>query len=279
MHLAKVSNSRFIVASLWRRAGAALVSSGFDPRATIRSLRFLPGYVADMWRWQRRASLDERRMFPLRILPTLADKYAESGVASGHYFHQDLWAARRIRALQPERHVDVGSRIDGFVAHLLSFREVEVVDIRPLESRVEGLRFVQADLMSPRPQALKPSPSVSCLHALEHFGLGRYGDPVVPEGWRLGLRNLAALVAPGGLLYLGVPIGRPAVEFNAQRIFAPRYVVDEAERHDLTLVDFAYVDDVGDFHSGEIAIHASLESSAELDYGCGLYVFAKGNPA
>jgi hypothetical protein len=29
--------------------------------------------------------------------------------------------------------------------------------------------------------------SLSCLHALEHFGLGRYGDPIDPRGHEKGI--------------------------------------------------------------------------------------------
>ena len=45
--------------------------------------------------------------------------------------------------------------------------------------------------------------SVSCLHALEHFGLGRYGDPVDPDGHLKGFRNLRRIVQGGHVLSLG----------------------------------------------------------------------------
>ncbi len=82
----------------------------------------------------------------LRYLkPMLLDYANPAGVANGHYFFQDLWAAQKIFAARPERHFDIGSRIDGFVAHVLSFMPVSVMDIRPLTSNVPGLTFVQAD--------------------------------------------------------------------------------------------------------------------------------------
>lgn len=264
------------MSSLRRRIGISLVSFGFDPRRTLSSFRFVVGYLADLLTWSRTSSPAQRAEFPLRLLPTLSDKYAESGVASGHYFHQDLWAARLIHAHAPARHVDVGSRIDGFVAHLLCFRAVEVLDIRALVSKVAGLTFRQADLMTDTPLAIEPSPSVSCLHALEHFGLGRYGDPIRPDGWRTGLRRLAELVAPGGRLYLGVPTGQPAVEFNAQRIFHPQYILEEAARHGLILRALAYVDDAGDFYEQPVPVSPeALSRLAAMAYGCGLFLFDK----
>jgi len=265
------------VSPLYRRIGTMTIALGFDPRRTWRTLRFLLGYIRDAWKWRQCAKQASGPHFAFHWVPTLAERNANSGVASGHYFHQDLWAARHIYQRAPLRHLDVGSRIDGFVAHLLAFRTVEVVDIRALDSRIPGLSFQQADLMAAMPPSIRPAESVSCLHALEHFGLGRYGDPLAPDGWQTGLRNLCSLVADDGLLYVGVPIGRPAVEFNAQRIFDPRYIVDEACQHGMKLLAFAHVDDAGDLHeqpSGPLDAHlAHLAQSSQLDYGCGLYLF------
>ncbi len=261
---------------VYRRIGTVIIALGFDPRRTWLSLRFLLGYLRDIRKWRQESKQSRGPHFAFHLMPTLAERYANSGVASGHYFHQDLWAARQIHQRAPLRHLDVGSRIDGFVAHLLAFRSVEVVDIRALDSRIPGLSFQQADLMAATPPSIRPAESVSCLHALEHFGLGRYGDPVAPDGWQTGLRNLCSLVADDGLLYLGVPIGRPAVEFNAQRIFDPRYIVDEARRHGLQLLAFAHVDDAGDLHEQAPGpLDAHLAQLAQLDYGCGLYLFRK----
>ena len=72
--------------------------------------------------------------------PILADRYDAAGVASGHYFHQDLYVANKIFTANPHRHVDVGSRIDGFVAHVASFREIEILDIRHIESKSRNIK-------------------------------------------------------------------------------------------------------------------------------------------
>jgi hypothetical protein len=264
--------------SLKRRIGIAVVSMGFDPRRLIASLRFIVGYFFDLWRWLNIAPPTLRAEFPLRLLPTLSDKYGASGVVSGHYFHQDLWVARLIYDKKPARHIDIGSRIDGFVAHLLCFMEVEVLDIRVLSSKVSGLIFRQANLMSETQLPIDPAPSVSCLHALEHFGLGRYGDPLQPDGWRTGFARLVELVEPDGVLYLGVPIGSPAVEFNAQRIFHPNYILHEAKLHGLVLHAWACVDDAGDLEMLKTPVkEEQVRRLATFEYGCGLFVFVKAS--
>ena len=110
----------------------------------------------------------------------------------------------------------MGSRIDGFVAHVASFRKIEAVDIREQTSEIQNISFVKADMMAPLPENLHGyADSVSCLHALEHFGLGRYGDGIDVDGHVRGIENLAKLLSAGGRLYLSVPIGPQRIEFNA----------------------------------------------------------------
>ena len=105
-----------------------------------------------------------------KLYPCLDDYNAESGTAFGDYFHQDLLVAQWIFAANPTRHVDVSSRIDGFVAHLAVFRQVEVFDIRPLTTSCRNIIFRCCDVMSDiAPQYLDYCDSLSSLHVLEHF--------------------------------------------------------------------------------------------------------------
>jgi hypothetical protein len=251
-----------------RRTGTFLLQLGFDPRRLLASLRFAPNYLFGTLRLRKSIAQSATAPFALRLLPVLSDRYLESGIAQGHYFHQDLWAARRIYERQPRRHVDVGSRIDGFVAHLLVFREVDVLDVRELKSTINSLHFRQADLMQPQSVEPASTDSLSCLHALEHFGLGRYGDPIDVDGWHTGLQNLALMLCNGGRLYLSVPIGPQVIEYNAQRIFVPQTIIDAAQALGLKLVEFSYIDDLGYFHE-----NCHVKDAAGCEFGCGCYLF------
>jgi hypothetical protein len=116
---------------------------GFDPLRLLRSLRGLPAFFGDWRRFER------GYQGPLALMPCLHDRYEEGGTTKSEYFWQDLLVARWIHAARPVKHVDVGSRIDGFVAHVASFREIEVIDVRPITTAVPGVTFKHADLMHP----------------------------------------------------------------------------------------------------------------------------------
>jgi len=252
-----------------------LVMLGFDPIKTFTSIRGLPAYFRDLYiiRGQKRTASS---VFPFgRPYPCLDDRHSDSGSASGHYFHQDLLVARRINAKNPRRHVDVGSRIDGFVAHVAAFRPIEVIDIRPLSNNISNITFSQADLMVPIQEALRDyCDSLSCLHAIEHFGLGRYGDPVDYEGHVLGLENLYCMLKKGGTLYFSVPIGPQRIEFNAHRVFSVRYLLGSFDGK-YRLDHFSFVDDEGDLHEDVPITDGDIQSNFGCRYGCGIFELTK----
>ena len=70
-----------------------------------------------------------------------------AGIAKGHYFHQDLLVSQMIFNDNPKNHIDIGSRIDGFIAHVASYREIEVADIRKLDSNIKNVKFSHYDFM------------------------------------------------------------------------------------------------------------------------------------
>ena len=114
---------------------------GIDPLRFYRSLRSLPQFIADWWEFR------QSYQGKLTWVPCLHDRYEESGTTKSEYFWQDLMVARWIYEARPQKHVDVGSRVDGFVAHVASFREIEVFDVRPTSTPIPGVIFKQADLM------------------------------------------------------------------------------------------------------------------------------------
>lgn len=248
---------------------------GFSPVKTVRALRGTPAFIRDFFAFRR--GLRRRTDWRFGVLmPILDERGAQSGIARGHYFHQDLHVAQRIHQRNPRRHVDVGSRIDGFVAHVASFREIEIVDIRPLAASIPNIKFLQMDLMDAvAPDRTAICDSLSCLHVLEHFGLGRYGDRVDPDGYKTGFGNLVKMLEPGGVLYFSVPMGRQRIEFNAHRVFGLPHLLEMFEANGFELLDYCYVNDAGDLIENVAISPAAIADADAMTYGCGIFELRK----
>jgi hypothetical protein len=159
----------------------------------------------------------------MKISIVLGDDSNASSSADGHYFWQDLYCAKWIYQHKPISHLDVGSRVDGFVANLLTFMEVTVLDVREGTVEIPGLKFLVGNAQETLSNLEGEFASVSSLHSIEHFGLGRYGDPLDSEGHVKGLINISKCVQINGHLYVSFPVGNPRIEFNAQRIIHPNW--------------------------------------------------------
>ncbi len=225
-------------------------------------------FLSSYRQWQQSASADWRANFG-DLKPCLDDRYDAAGSAKGHYFLQDIWAAQRVFKHAAAGHVDVGSRVDGFVAHVASFCPVKYVDIRAIETAVPNLVGVQGSVCA-LPFVDRSLESLSCLHVIEHIGLGRYGDPMDPDGWLKGLGELQRVLKPGGQLLLGTPCGRSRVVFHAHRVFSPKQII--AAMPELKLEEFSLINDGLSTAWRE---QVPLESADTLEFGCGLFRFTR----
>ena len=160
---------------------------------------------------------------PVVLLPYLGDDTAETAIEPT-YFYQDSWAFEKIVQARPARHVDVGSQ-NKFVALLSKVVPVTMVDIRPLSLPLASLKF-QAGSVLEMPYSDGSLESVSSLCVIEHIGLGRYGDPLDVAGTVKALAELKRITAPGGDLYLSVPLDDiNRTYYNAMRAFSEDYLL------------------------------------------------------
>lgn len=217
-----------------------------------------PEYFRDRRRYEELAGVDLRREDDD---PQLLDRTAVSPF-DPHYTYQDAWAARRVFESRVPSHVDVGSRIT-YVIGLAAFVEVTYVDLRPLEASIEGLTPLGGSILD-LPFADRSVQSLSCLHVAEHIGLGRYGDPLDPEGTVKAAKELQRVLADDGRLYFSLPVGEPLVAFNAHRVHDPGAVLEWFD--ELELVAFSAVDDDGTFLPG--VDPATVRGNS---WGCGFY--------
>ncbi|MBD5489848.1 MAG: DUF268 domain-containing protein [Lachnospiraceae bacterium] len=174
-------------------------------------------------------ALNQRKNFDIQdeyMWPIISDKHALNG-AMGNYFWQDLWAAKKVINSGVREHYDIGSRVDGFISHCLAAGiKVNVIDIRPFSAQVDNLLTIIDDATTLSQFADNSILSMSALCSLEHFGLGRYGDPIDPEACFKCFDNIQKKLKKDGRLYLSLPIGKERVEFNAHRIFYASTVLE-----------------------------------------------------
>jgi SAM-dependent methyltransferase len=233
-----------------------------DPLRVLGLAR-LPRYLRQLATYragERRLAVHLRDTYPC-----LADGVRQTPF-DPHYFYQGAWLARALAATRPTQHVDVGSSVLTLSTVSAAVPTV-FVDYRPLPVSLPGLQCLAGDACR-LPFADGSIASLSCLHVIEHIGLGRYGDRLDPDGPGKAARELGRVLAPGGRLYLSVPVGRERVCFNAHRVFAPQTVL--ALLSGVALERFSLVDDEGRFVDG-----ATIDSARELDYGCGMFALVK----
>ena len=204
---------------------------------------------------------------PLDVEPVFFNRRIRSPFDS-HYTYQAAWATRLIHARRPEAHVDVSSAVP-FVAQLSAIVPVTMYEFSAPDIDLAGLTVLEASVVA-LPLADRSVSSLSCLHVIEHVGLGRYGDPLDPDGMEKAATELCRVVAEGGVLYVSFPVGRARVAFNAHRITDAEDFVARVEARGFTLQDFALIDDRGRFHSA-----AKPSDARGMSYACGCFCFVR----
>ncbi|HWA35377.1 MAG TPA: DUF268 domain-containing protein [Cyclobacteriaceae bacterium] len=258
---------------MFKRFYRLLSSFGIHPKLIAQSMRGWTFYRKDLREIKRQ--LRGNNDFALaENYPVLRERFETNGDLKSHYFHEDLLVAQRVYENQPQRHVDVGSRVDGFVAHIATFREIEVFDIRPQQTLVRNMKFVTADFMNIPASLHNYTDSLSSLNVVEHFGLGRYGDPIDVNGHLKGLENMYKVLKPGGKFYFSTPIGPQRIEFNAHRAFNLAYLLRIFEPG-YTIDRFSYVDDDGNLHSPAQLTPENIQSNFGCWFGFGIFEMTK----
>lgn len=200
--------------------------------------------------------------------PCLEDRTTTTHYPSDYVYHT-AWAARVLAAVKPERHIDISSYLY-FGTIVSAFVPVEFYDYRPADLILDNYRSGSADLLhlSFPDRSIQ---SLSCMHVIEHIGLGRYGDLLDPDGDIKAVCELKRVLADDGDLLFVVPIGRPRIEFNAHRIYS--YDMIMVLFDDLHLIEFSLIPDPPAL--GGIVRHASPEEANRQNHGCGCFWFKK----
>ena len=201
------------------------------------------------------------------VVPYLNDSTANTGF-DAHYVYHPAWAARIVKQIAPAVHIDISSTLH-FCTQLSAFIAVEFYDYRPAVLMLDNLVSKKADLTHLYFDSNSVE-SISCMHTIEHIGLGRYGDPIDANGDIKAINELKRVIKPGGSLLFVAPVGKPKIVFNAHRIYDAADVVELFDG--FLLKDFSLVKDNNEFIS-----NCNISEAQSQQYGCGCFWFVKNN--
>lgn len=202
------------------------------------------------------------------LFPCLHDDTAVTGF-DRHYVYHVAWAMRVVKEINPDVHIDFSSSLH-FCTALSAFIPVQFYDYRPAKLELEGLESLKGDLTKIA-FADNSIHSLSCMHTVEHVGLGRYGDAIDYDGDLKAIAELKRVVKPGGSLLFVVPIGKARIQFNAHRIYSYEMVLNNFNGFGLR--EFTLIPEHE--RDGGLIRNATKSQADKEKYGCGCFWFIK----
>ncbi len=233
----------------------------------LNKFRYL-GFLKE-WKQFKEASIkvgDSRFVLSSKNFWPILHEKASTHDFDRHYIYHPAWAARKLSEIKPESHIDISSTLH-FSTVVSAFIPVKFYDYRPAEVTLSNFSSGSADLLK-LPFADNSIKSLSCMHTLEHIGLGRYGDPIDPMGDVKSMKELGRVLVVGGNLLIVVPVGKPKVQFNSQRIYSYDQVVSAFSQ--LQVREFTLLPDEGD-----LIFNADKALVEKQVYGMGCFWFVK----
>lgn len=230
------------------------------PKKIVRFFEFMGEFA-----WFRKRARKRHKIKFSDAYPCLADKLKQTPF-DHHYIYHPAWAARVLAKTKPVEHIDISSKLY-FGTMVSAFVPVKFFDYRPAEINLSGYETGFADLKK-LPFETNSVSSISCLHTIEHIGMGRYGEELDVDGDLKAIAELVRVLKPGGDLLFVTPVGKPKIEFNAHRIYSYEQIVSYFSP--LMVQDFSMVPDSGGFIE-----NANPVLVAQQDYACGCFWFKK----
>lgn len=235
----------------------------FDPIYFLRGIYGYFWFLRDCVNYQLQDK--KNKIFTTNLQPMVHDKVSLTPIDT-HVFYNKLWCFEHVLKNKPKSHVDVASAYD-FSGFLSKIVPVTFIDIRPFDAKLKNLSIKKGSVLD-LPYKDGSIESLSCMHVVEHIGLGRYGDPLDPRGSELACKELSRVLAKKGRLYFALPIGRERICFNAHRVHDPKTIIKYFK--DLKLISFSVVDDKRDYYE-----NVDYNKHSNLEYGNGLFLFEK----
>lgn len=236
----------------------------------VKHILLLPKFIQSFNKFKYMSSQTKPRFLTKwgDCFPCLNDATSDTDF-DRHYIFHTAWAARVLAKTKPVKHIDISSSLY-FVSIVSAFIKVDFYDYRPANLNLSNLKSKHADLTL-LPFSNESILSLSCMHVVEHIGLGRYGDPLDPDGDIKAITEIKRVLLPGADFLFVVPIGKPKIEFNAHRIYAYRQIIEYFKEFELK--EFALIPDKPE--NSCLILNATEKMADEQNYGCGCFWFKK----
>ena len=139
-----------------------------------------------------------------------------------HYPETDLWLYDAMEKYQNhiknKRVLIIGSEEPCYEACALFYgaKDITVVEYQKVISEHPQITTVTVDEFSKMTEKYDVAISIS---SVEHSGLGRYGDPIDPNGDMEAMKFLYNNLKEDAICFLSVPIGLDQIIWNAHRVY------------------------------------------------------------
>lgn len=250
----------------------------YNPVVLLKTIRYWPKYRRELADFKRMAKESRTSLKFKNTFPVFVD-YSKP-VVNKHYWFQDIYVAAKIidahRQNPDFHHIDIGSRLEGFITSLIAARvPLTFGDINLPKVFFPDVTAKFIDLQKMTVEHFAAARSVSCLHVIEHLGLGKYGDALDPVGHRQIFADFGRVLAPGTKLYISSPISKdPGIVFNGGRHLDPQEMIADARNAGFTVEEMAVVQDDWSF-----VVDPTDEQLGLSDYGCLILCLEKQDAA
>jgi hypothetical protein len=135
------------------------------------------------------------------------------------------------------------------IGYALTASKITTLDYTRKKYETDRLEWLHVndyldDLISDKKQ-IEEFDNAASFSSIEHSGLGRYGDPLSPDGDIDAVRQVHCMLKPDGLFFLGLPASNDDssyIEFNAHRFYGSKRLnvlfngwnkIDQKKCHDI----------------------------------------------
>jgi len=115
------------------------------------------------------------------------------------------------------------------IAYYLDASQITTLEYNRKKYEVDGLEWFHVndylDSLLDNSREIEQFANAVSFSSIEHSGLGRYGDPLSPEGDIDAVRQVHCFLKPNGLFWLGLPTSKDDssyIVFNSHRVYGSK---------------------------------------------------------